>query len=323
MALAEQVSGGAMTSQAREPSATEWLTIGAVVDALQPAHPDVSHSSLRFLEREGLVTPARTPGGHRLYAPEDLNRLRQIKSWQARRLTLDEIRQRLAASDMLASPTAVSQQFLSLAIAGEMVAAAEVVLRADDLGLPLEVLFREVLTPALIIIGELWAKGEIIIGQEKTVSHLVRDLIAALSLRHAAVAPHGAFLVAAGVEGEDHDLGLQMICSLLRARGRRLHCLGANVALPVLIEAIRHYRPGAILLTATQPSRLSAIAVVREAIAAISESAATIPIVVGGQIVAEHAATLRAGGILVADLDHVDAIIDRSFATYRDETAST
>ena len=147
--------------------------------------------------------------------------------------------------------------------------------------------------------------------------------IAALSLRHAAVAPHGAFLVAAGVEGEDHDLGLQMICSLLRARGRRLHCLGANVALPVLIEAVRHYRPAAILLTATRPSRLPAIAAVREAIAAISESVATIPIVVGGQIVADHAATLRAGGILVADLDHVDAIIDRSFATYSDETAST
>src|SRR5687767_5899676 len=71
------------------------LSIGQVVTHLQAEYPDVSHSSLRFLEREGLVTPHRTPGGHRLFTKQDVDRVRQIKRWQEQRLSLAEIRQRL------------------------------------------------------------------------------------------------------------------------------------------------------------------------------------------------------------------------------------
>ena len=45
----------------------ELVSIGSVVSELQRSYPDVSHSSLRFLEREGLIASIRTPGGHRLY----------------------------------------------------------------------------------------------------------------------------------------------------------------------------------------------------------------------------------------------------------------
>ncbi len=58
------------------------LSIGQVVTHLQAEYPDVSHSSLRFLEREGLVTPHRTPGGHRLFTKQDVDRVRQIKRWR-------------------------------------------------------------------------------------------------------------------------------------------------------------------------------------------------------------------------------------------------
>jgi len=62
------------------------LSIGAMVAELHRAFPDVTHSSLRFLEREGLITATRTPGGHRLYTHADVERVRQIKTWQAQRL---------------------------------------------------------------------------------------------------------------------------------------------------------------------------------------------------------------------------------------------
>ena len=76
----------------------DLLPIGQVVAELQASYPDVSHSSLRFLEREGLITSIRTPGGHRLYYRADVERIRQIKMWQAQRLSLDQIRQRLQDS---------------------------------------------------------------------------------------------------------------------------------------------------------------------------------------------------------------------------------
>src|SRR3712207_9189030 len=84
--------------------ANDLLPIGSVVAELRRSYPDVSHSSLRFLEREGLITAVRTPGGHRLYRPADVERIRQVKGGQAQRVSLDEIRQRLPAVAPLPAP---------------------------------------------------------------------------------------------------------------------------------------------------------------------------------------------------------------------------
>jgi MerR family transcriptional regulator, copper efflux regulator len=39
---------------------------------------------LRYVERAGLVAPARSPGGYRLYGPAELQRLRTLKELLAR-----------------------------------------------------------------------------------------------------------------------------------------------------------------------------------------------------------------------------------------------
>ena len=56
----------------------QGLTIGAVLASLQQEFPDVTISKIRFLEAEGLVTPARTGSGYRTYADQDIERLRYI-----------------------------------------------------------------------------------------------------------------------------------------------------------------------------------------------------------------------------------------------------
>jgi DNA-binding transcriptional MerR regulator len=58
------------------------MTIGAVLAALQPDFPDVTISKIRFLEAEGLVTPARTGSGYRTYSAADLDRLRYVLTAQ-------------------------------------------------------------------------------------------------------------------------------------------------------------------------------------------------------------------------------------------------
>ena len=58
------------------------MTIGAVLAALQQDFPDVTISKIRFLEAEGLVTPARTGSGYRTYSGEDVERLRYILTAQ-------------------------------------------------------------------------------------------------------------------------------------------------------------------------------------------------------------------------------------------------
>lgn len=235
------------------------FTIGEAVSELQATYPDTSHSSLRFLQREGMVNPMRTVGGHRLYTPGDLDRVRRIKRWQEQRLSLHEIRQRLEKMDALASTAQISQRFLDLAIHGDMDGAAQAVLHADDLGLPLAQTFDEVLRPALVEVGERWVTGFLTVAQEHEVSELTRDLIATLSHRHAPAIGREPVIVATCVADEQHDLGVRMLCAVLRQRGARLHYLGASVSPPFLVEAVKERRPDIVLLSVSLDDHLPAL----------------------------------------------------------------
>ncbi len=226
------------------------MPIGRVVELVRRDHPTVTPSSLRFLEREGLLVPTRTPGGHRLYSEADVQRILQIKEWQAHRLSLTDIKQRLLDRDSLPDPTALTRSFLDQVFNGSVEAAGQTILAADDLGVPLHTLFGDVIEPALIEIGRGWQHGTVLVAQEKTVSELARDIIAELSLRHAAPDPQGPVVVAACVAGERHELGLRMIVGLLRADGYQVRYLGADVETGILLDAVRLHPPAAVLLSA-------------------------------------------------------------------------
>ena len=74
------------------------LTIGAVCKQLEREFPDISISKIRYLEDQKLLSPRRTQGGYRLYAPQDVARLRTILRLQRDEfLPLRVIRQELAA----------------------------------------------------------------------------------------------------------------------------------------------------------------------------------------------------------------------------------
>ncbi len=80
------------------PRKEKALTIGAVVKQLEREFPDISISKVRYLEDQKLLSPRRTPGGYRLYAPADVDRLRTILRLQRDEfLPLRVIRQELAA----------------------------------------------------------------------------------------------------------------------------------------------------------------------------------------------------------------------------------
>ena len=289
---------------------TRLFSIGEVVAELRRSYPDVSHSSLRFLEREGLVAAARTPGGHRLYSSDELDRIRQIKSWQAQRLSLDEIRQRLARLDQLEAPTALAGQFLARALGGDLAGAHRTVLLADDLGLPLATLFGEVLQPALEEVGRRWERGRLLVAQEKEISELARDLIAELSLRHAHPNPREPAVVAACVEGERHELGLRMVCGLLRARGYVVHLLGADVASRFLLEAVQLHAPAAVLLSAKLESRLPAVEAAIEELTVSLGAKHRPQVIVGGRVAVAQPDRLRDLGAVPLASDRPDKALE-------------
>jgi DNA-binding transcriptional MerR regulator len=90
--MSTEVAGGP------QPRKEKALTIGAVVKQLEREFPEISISKIRYLEDQKLLAPRRTPGGYRLYAPADVDRLRTILRLQRDEfLPLRVIRQELAA----------------------------------------------------------------------------------------------------------------------------------------------------------------------------------------------------------------------------------
>src|SRR4029078_12290005 len=53
-------------------------TIVSLCEDLREQCPDVSVSKIRYLEDQGLISPRRTRGGYRLFAPDDVERLTTI-----------------------------------------------------------------------------------------------------------------------------------------------------------------------------------------------------------------------------------------------------
>lgn len=82
------------------PPAARPLSIGALVRALAEEFPELTISKVRFLETEGLVTPARTASGYRQYSAADVERLRWVLRAQRDRFwPLTMIRAALEAAD--------------------------------------------------------------------------------------------------------------------------------------------------------------------------------------------------------------------------------
>ena len=266
-----------------EDGPSQIYSIGEAVAELQRVYPDVTHSSLRFLERDGFVEPERTPGGHRQYRRKDINRVRMIKDWQAERLTLEEIRERLQRLESMPKPENLWPRFLDLALKGQFQQAAAIILGADEVGMPLVTIFQDILTPALIEVGRRWATNELKVGEEHEVTELCRDLISELTMRHMGRAAEGPVVLVAAVEAEMHDLGLRMVCGLLRQRGARVHFLGSNVPTPFLLESVILRRPDIVLLSVTLEEHRPSLEQAIEALRRELPGGVSPVVVIGGQ----------------------------------------
>jgi MerR family redox-sensitive transcriptional activator SoxR len=84
------------------------LTIGEVA-----ARANIATSALRFYEREGLVSSVRSDGGQRRYHRDVLRRVAFVRAAQRVGLTLEEVKEALAALPDNRTPTASDWHRLS------------------------------------------------------------------------------------------------------------------------------------------------------------------------------------------------------------------
>lgn len=139
---------------------------------------------------------------------------------------------------------------------GDERAASAVVARLHDQGeTVLEVLDR-VVVPALTVIGERWAAGQLSVAHEHRASEIVSRLLAGIDRRRPG-RPRGAVVVAAPA-GEQHGLPVDMAAAVLREDGWSVELLGRDVPDDALRSFVTGLAPDLVVLTVTTTDRADA-----------------------------------------------------------------
>ena len=250
--------------------------------------------TLRSWERRyGFPTPARTPTARRLYSDDDLRAIRWVRGQTERGLSVAQAIEwvQTGGDDALPSPSggepASAQALIHVLLEGVSrydEQTVEPALSAAFARYPADEVVTGVITPALVEVGERWARGELPVAAEHFFSNLVRRRLLGLLAAQPAITPRMTAALAC-LPGEQHELGLVMLALFLRWAGARVLYLGADVPVHDLIRLVQLRGIDALCLSAGAEASRQALIDLAEGLRRLSRP---IRVYLGGAAAAGH-----------------------------------
>ncbi|MEL6892517.1 MAG: B12-binding domain-containing protein, partial [Actinomycetota bacterium] len=131
-----------------------------------------------------------------------------------------------------------AERFEARLVAGDGRGAWGVVEAAMAAGHDLDAVYLQVLTPAMVSIGDRWAAGELDVSIEHRASGIAMRIIGRLGHRFVRRGRSRGAVVVGAPPGEFHALPTAIISDLLRMRGWEVSDLGADVPIESLLFAL-------------------------------------------------------------------------------------
>ena len=258
----------------------------------------VPPTTLRAWERRyGLLRPARTAKGHRLYSADDVALVRRVVELLEAGWSIREAATRArggAEAPAVAEGVWPAYRQRLLEAVGRFDPQRLDALYNEALSLyPVDRVTDDLLRPALAALGERWQGQEAGIAEEHFLSAFLRNKLGA-RLHHETGRPHGPRLAAATLPGERHELGFLMFCLAAAGRGYRLLYLGPDLPLGQVTAAADRAGAAGIVLSGTG---LSLDAGLSEALAGAAADAPA-PVFVGGPLAEAGHEPLTALGVV-------------------------
>lgn len=239
----------------------------------------------KWEQRYGVLHPERTTGGQRRYSELDVARVEWLKARLEEGYRIGEAAALLGEGAHVAqTPAELRTAFTEAASASDVRALATVVDQTLALG-PIDEAFERVLAPALVEIGDRWARGELTVAQEHLASSTVRAGLQRL-LADARASVHG-IVVLACAPGEHHEIGLLMLAVLLRADGWQVAYLGPDTPIDDAVSLARDLEASVLGFSATSDACAKDL---RRGLRA-AKVPSTITVVLGGHACDETGAT--------------------------------
>jgi methylmalonyl-CoA mutase cobalamin-binding domain/chain len=168
-------------------------------------------------------------------------------------------------------PQSISAPLTQALTEGEADAAEAIALQALQMDLDPLALISDVMIPALTEVGRQFQVGEIFLPElmmaGEAAERVSKHLEAAIAAQGRTAAPLG-IVVLGTVQGDIHDIGKNIVATLLRAHGFRVVDLGRNVAPSAFLNSAKensaHIVAMSSLMTTTRPLALSTLNLFRE-----------------------------------------------------------
>ena len=165
---------------------------------------------------------------------------------------------------------ALSQRLFDAIVDGKAQLAQSIVEEELEAGAGPVALISETMIPAMDEVGKLFQEEEYFVPElmlagraMKAAMEPLRPLLAASGAKPAGV------VVAGAVKGDLHDIGKNLVISMLEGAGFKVIDLGSDVTPQTFVEAIREHKPEIVclsaLLTVTMTAMKSTIEAIKEA----------------------------------------------------------
>ncbi len=272
-------------------------------------------------KRYGILDPARSDGGRRLYSDDDIEYLRLLKRATAagrnvgqladlsrRELTALVREDETAASSVPTQPGAapVREAVLGRAFTAMRTldaATLEATLRRAMIESEAIQFLEGVMVPLLEQVGDLWEQGELRPAHEHLASAVVRGVLGEFlgTFSAGADAPH---VLLATPTGQRHEFGAMLAAATAAAAGWRVTYLGAELPADEIAAAARQTGVTAVGLSLVHPQGDPAVG---EHLRLLRrELAADVVLLVGGSAAGSYQKALRAvDAVHVPDLPHL------------------
>ena len=217
----------------------------------------VNPVTLRAWERRyGLIKPARTAKGHRLYSHRDIELVNRVVRLLDRGISISQVSSSLRAD--IAKPAKTQQQSRDPWITYRE-RATDAVLCFDENHLdklynqalalyPIDIVTERLLIPVLITLGERWVNTEGSIAEEHFFGAFMRNKLGA-RFHHRHRHTTGKKLLVCCLPGEHHELGAMLFTLAANDHGFRLIYLGPDMPLHELALTARRAGCDGIMLS--------------------------------------------------------------------------
>lgn len=214
--------------------------------------------TLRAWERRyDCITPKRNENGRRSYSQTDLEKLKLLVNLtrnghaisKIANLTCEQLRhyQNQSSEQNDQQQTILFNQLIDALQSYRIERCEQLLKRAQLAYEPLEYA-RDVLLPALHLIGQLWHEEKINIAQEHMFSNCVKRIVLTMVNNLHQPSKQNPSMLFATPSGEPHEFGILLGCLVAAAQRYTCYYVGPDLPGLDIIDACQHLKPTVIVL---------------------------------------------------------------------------